>query len=103
LNFSLFSKLRSLGIGLSNDDFGASSSSPSYLRNMPVTELKVDRTFAGNMLESSADRKLVEAIIDLGHRFNMQVVAEGVGCAKQLELLKQLGCDFAQGYYFSKP
>ena len=102
-NFSLFHKLRSLGIGLSIDDFGAGCSSLSYLRNIPVTELKIDRSFITNMLESSADRKLVETIIDLGHRFGMQVVAEGVENARQLELLKQMGCDLAQGFYFSKP
>jgi EAL domain-containing protein (putative c-di-GMP-specific phosphodiesterase class I) len=102
-NFNLFHKLRSLGIGLSIDDFGAGVSSLSYLRNIPVTELKVDRSFVANMLESSADRKLVETIIELGHRFDMQVVAEGVESAKQLELLKQMGCDLAQGFYFSKP
>ena len=68
-----------------------------------MTELKIDRSFVTNMLESSADRKLAETIIDLGHRFGMQVVAEGVENAKQLELLKQMGCDLAQGFYFSKP
>jgi EAL domain-containing protein (putative c-di-GMP-specific phosphodiesterase class I)/GGDEF domain-containing protein len=102
-NFSLFNKLRSLGIGLSIDDYGTGSSSLSYLRNIPISELKIDRSFVANMLDSSADRKLVETIIDLGHRFDMQVVAEGVESAKQLELLKQMGCDLAQGYYFSKP
>ena len=75
---------------MSIDDFGAGCSSLSYLRNIPVTELKIDRSFITNMLESSADRKLVETIIDLGHRFGMQVVAEGVENARQLELLKQI-------------
>lgn len=102
-NFALLHELRSLGIGLSIDDFGTGYSALSYFRKIPASELKIDKDFVKNMLGSSGDRNIVETIIGLAHRFDMQVVAEGVESADQLDMLRELGCDAAQGFYFSKP
>jgi len=102
-NFALLHKLRSMGIGLSIDDFGTGYSALSYFKRIPASELKIDKSFISNMLESTGDRNIVETIIELAHRFDMQVVAEGVESAEQRDMLKELGCDAAQGYFFSKP
>lgn len=102
-NFALLHKLRDMGIGLSIDDFGTGYSALSYFKRIPASELKIDRQFVSNMLESTGDRNIVATIIDLAHRFDMQVVAEGVESAEQRDMLKELGCDVAQGYFFSEP
>ena len=102
-NFERLNKLRSAGIGIAIDDFGKGYSSLSYFRTIPATELKIDRSFIANMLESDRDRHLVEAIIWLAHRFGLTVVAEGVQNTAQIKLLTQLKCDVFQGYYFSEP
>ncbi|RZV35824.1 MAG: GGDEF domain-containing protein [Chromatiales bacterium] len=102
-NFAILHKLRSMGIGISIDDFGTGYSALSYFKRIPASELKIDQAFVKHMLESDGDRSIVETIIELAHRFDMQVVAEGVETAEQLEMLKKLGCDTAQGFYFSEP
>ena len=102
-NFESLNKLRSLGIGISVDDFGTGYSSLSYFTNIPATELKIDKSFISTMCESKRARHLVETIIGLAHRFDLQVVAEGVETDEELELLKQMGCDVVQGYKISKP
>ena len=102
-NFERLKKLRSSGIGVSIDDFGTGYSSLSYFRTIPATELKIDRTFIANMLESDRDRHLVEAIIWLAHRFGLTVVAEGVENAAQIKLLTEFKCDVFQGFYFAEP
>lgn len=101
-NFELLQKFRSLGVGLSIDDFGTGFSSLSYFKKIPASELKIDKAFIQNMLESEADRKIVETIIELAHRFDMQVVAEGLESEDQVNLARELGCDTGQGFYFSK-
>jgi EAL domain-containing protein (putative c-di-GMP-specific phosphodiesterase class I) len=101
-NFERLRQLRSAGIGISIDDFGTGYSSLSYFRTIPATELKIDRSFIVNMLESDRGRHLVEAIIWLAHRFGLTVVAEGVENTAEIELLTELECDVLQGYYFSK-
>ena len=102
-NFELMNKLRELGIGLSIDDFGTGFSSLSYFKKIPASELKIDRSFVRNILESEDDRKLVETIIELAHRFDMEVVAEGVETSEQADFLRDLRCDIGQGFYFSAP
>lgn len=101
-NFERLRQLRAAGIGISIDDFGTGYSSLSYFRTIPATELKIDRSFIVNMLESDRSRHLVEAIIWLAHRFGLAVCAEGVEKTAEIELLTELGCDVLQGYYFSK-
>jgi diguanylate cyclase (GGDEF)-like protein len=102
-NFERLKQLRSAGIGISIDDFGTGYSSLSYFRTIPATELKIDRSFISNMLESKRDRHLVEAIIWLAHRFGLSVVAEGVQSSAEIKLLTKLNCDVIQGFYFSEP
>jgi diguanylate cyclase (GGDEF)-like protein len=92
-----------LGIGLSIDDYGTGYSSLSRLRKLPVTELKIDQSFIKDMIDNRDDESIVRSTIDLAHNMGLLVVAEGVETNGALELLKELGCDVAQGYLISKP
>lgn len=95
--------LQALGVGLSVDDFGTGFSSLSNLANLPVTEVKIDRSFIDKCLQDSRLQALVKAVISIGQSLNLTVVAEGVETAAQREFLKQLRCPVAQGYLFSRP
>ena len=95
--------LKDLGVGLSIDDFGTGHSSLSYLRRFPVDNLKMDKSFVDDLGHGREDTALVSTTIGLAHAFALKVVAEGVETAEQLERLRDLGCDLAQGYHFSKP
>jgi len=95
--------LRALGVQLSIDDFGTGYSSLAYLHRLPVSELKIDRSFvAGADLKPEA-RALLKTIIDLGHSLNMSVTAEGIERPEERDLLAALGCDVAQGYLIARP
>ncbi|MDQ4126851.1 MAG: EAL domain-containing protein, partial [Actinomycetota bacterium] len=96
-------QLKDLGVKLTIDDFGMGYSSLSYLKSFPVDFLKIDRSFVETLESDPANQTIVAATIDLAHALGMRVVAEGVETAGQLERLKAMGCDMAQGYYFSKP
>ncbi len=96
-------QLDRLGVGLSLDDFGTGFSSLSYLRRLPVTELKIDRSFVGNLLLDPQDEVIVKSTIDLGHNLNLRVVAEGIENGPIFERLRLLGCDLGQGYGISRP
>ncbi|MEO0988522.1 MAG: EAL domain-containing protein, partial [Cyanobacteria bacterium J06639_14] len=100
---ALMMRLKELGIQLAIDDFGTGYSSLSYLHRFPTDTLKIDRSFVSRMENSSEDREIVHTIIELGHKLDMNLVAEGVSSSKQLALLKEANCQFGQGYYFSKP
>lgn len=102
-NFERLNELRSMGIGISVDDFGTGYSSLSYFKNIPATELKVDRSFVTDLHKSSRNRNLVETIISLAHGFGLKVVAEGVETEDELKTLKAMGCDAAQGFHIAKP
>ena len=91
-----------LGVRFSLDDFGTGFSSFVHLNNLPITLLKIDKSFVGGMLERVENQQLVKAMINLAHNLNLQVVGEGVENAEQLALLRQFGCDQAQGYLISK-
>lgn len=95
--------LRSLGIRLSLDDFGTGYSSLSYLHRFPIDTLKIDRSFIMNLQQHDKNLALVEAIVTLAHNLDMNVVAEGVETAEQLEILQRMGCEKIQGYLFSPP
>ncbi len=95
--------LGQLGVRFSLDDFGTGFSSFVHLNNLPITLLKIDKSFVGSMGAEPASHRLVQAMIDLGHNLHLQVVAEGVETAEQLALLRQFGCDQVQGYLISKP
>jgi diguanylate cyclase (GGDEF)-like protein len=96
-------RLRELGVGLSIDDFGTGYSSMAYLQGMPLTELKIDRSFVSAIHESTGDEAIVRAILELARALNLKVVAEGVENAEALAVLESLGCPFAQGYHMSRP
>ncbi|MDD0976240.1 putative bifunctional diguanylate cyclase/phosphodiesterase [Pseudomonas fontis] len=92
-----------LGVRFSLDDFGTGFSSFVHLNSLPITLLKVDRSFVGGMEQREENRKLVHAMIDLAHNLHLEVVAEGVETPEQLDLLRSFGCDQVQGYLISKP
>ena len=96
-------QLRSLGLHLSVDDFGTGYSSLTYLKRFPVEAIKVDRSFVSGLGLESDDTSIVEAVVRLGHSLGLSVVAEGVETPLQLNRLRELGCDRAQGYLFGRP
>lgn len=96
-------RLRDLGVTLSIDDFGTGYSSLSQLKKLPVSELKIDKSFILNLDSSADDQLIVRSTIDLGHTLGLSVTAEGVESEAIKELLKTYGCDTAQGYLYSKP
>jgi EAL domain-containing protein (putative c-di-GMP-specific phosphodiesterase class I)/FixJ family two-component response regulator len=96
-------RLRMKGMGLSIDDFGTGYSMMDQLRRVPASELKIDRSFVAEADVDDSALVMVEKTIEIGRRLNMKVVAEGVETRAQLSLLRKLGCDFAQGYLFSRP
>ncbi|GGB95292.1 hypothetical protein GCM10011352_21720 [Marinobacterium zhoushanense] len=95
--------LRERGVGVSIDDFGTGFSSLSYIRTMSLDHLKIDRSFINSITESERDRQLVKAIIAMSQALGLSVVAEGVETPEQLGLLRELGCDQAQGYLICRP
>jgi EAL domain-containing protein (putative c-di-GMP-specific phosphodiesterase class I) len=92
-----------IGVKLSVDDFGTGYSCLSYLHQLPLHALKIDRSFVARMLEPDGTRCIVEAIITLAHNLGIKTVAEGVESEEQLTLLRSIGCDLIQGFFFSKP
>jgi predicted signal transduction protein with EAL and GGDEF domain len=99
----ILNRLDQMGILLSIDDFGTGHSSLGYLKRLPVDEIKIDRSFVMEMEESENDAKIVHATIDLAHNLGLKVVAEGVETESVLNMLKTLNCDYAQGYFLSRP
>jgi diguanylate cyclase (GGDEF)-like protein/PAS domain S-box-containing protein len=95
--------IRALGITLAMDDFGTGYSSLSYLASLPIDRIKIDRSFVNDIEHSDQAKAIIESIIHLGNILKKTVIAEGVEDKAQLELLGQLGCHEAQGYYISKP
>ena len=99
----VLAQLKALGVRLSIDDFGTGYSSLSRLGRIPVDTLKIDRTFISNMDRAPESREIVRIIIMLAHNLGLKAVAEGTETEEQVNLLKQLNCEMAQGYYFSRP
>ncbi len=96
-------RLRDLGFGLSVDDFGTGYSSLSYLRQLPVHEVKIDRGFVSDLTSSEQGRVIVDAVVRLCHALGARVVAEGVETEDQAAVLREMGCDVAQGWLFGRP
>ena len=100
---NMFGALRSLGVPTAIDDFGTGYSSMTFLRDLPLQEIKVDRSFVQHMHQRSDEFTIVRSMIDLGHNLGLEVVAEGVERPDHVDLLQRLGCDLAQGYHWSPP
>lgn len=95
--------LREQGVRLAVDDYGTGQSTLSYLKHLPVHELKIDKSFVTTLANSECDAILVRSTINLAHDLGLQVVAEGIEDGATLDMLRELGCDYAQGYFISKP
>ncbi|QFU24945.1 EAL domain-containing protein [Shewanella eurypsychrophilus] len=95
--------IRSLGVDIYIDDFGTGYSSLSYLKRFPISVIKIDKSFVDNMLERESDANLIKAIVMMGQSLGLKLVAEGIEKQEQWQMLQSLGCDFGQGYLFSRP
>ena len=102
-NTAALNRLRAMGIRISLDDFGSGYSSLSYLKRLPTDILKIDKSFTRGLGIEVEDTAIVQRGVDLAHILGMEVVAEGVEVEEQETLLREMGCDFAQGYLFSRP
>jgi EAL domain-containing protein (putative c-di-GMP-specific phosphodiesterase class I) len=102
-NLAALVRLKALGISLAIDDFGTGYSSLAYLRRFPVDTLKIDRSFVEQLGEQDDDAALARTIVQLGRSLGMSTVAEGIEEYGQLAALREMGCTYAQGYYFSRP
>jgi EAL domain-containing protein (putative c-di-GMP-specific phosphodiesterase class I) len=102
-NLAQLVRLKALGVSLAIDDFGTGYSSLAYLRRFPVDTLKIDRSFVERLGEQTDDAALANTIIQLGQSLGMSTVAEGIEEYGQLAALREMGCDYAQGFYFSRP
>lgn len=100
---AVLERFRSMGIGISIDDYGTGQSTLNYLKRLPATELKIDQSFVRAIADSRSDEILVNSTIQLGHELGMKVVAEGVETSDVLERLEAFGCDVVQGYLIGKP
>jgi len=100
---SVLQQLQQMGIHISLDDFGIGYSSLWSLKNLPLNNLKIDKSFVADLLNGSSGATIVKVAIALGQGLNLQVIAEGVETAEQLEFLQSLQCEMGQGYFFSKP
>ena len=95
--------MKDIGVRVAIDDFGTGQSSLAQLQHLPADELKIDKSFVLTLQPGSAEEELVRIAVELGHRFGMQVIAEGIETPAGLAVLQELGCDLGQGYLFSRP
>lgn len=100
-SLAVMKRLKQMGLRLSVDDFGTGHSSLSYVKNFPLDELKIDKSFVQHMRQSKGDQQIVRSVIDLAHNFELSVVAEGVEDEATFKDLKKMGCDMAQGFVVS--
>ena len=103
LTVATFKKLQALGVQVQIDDFGVGYSSLNYLSQFPIDALKIDQTFVRNMNNNSSQAEIVQAIVTLTHRLGVGVIAEGMETMNQMTRLKELGCEYGQGYLVSVP
>jgi EAL domain-containing protein (putative c-di-GMP-specific phosphodiesterase class I) len=99
----MLSQIKSLGVQLSIDDFGTGYSSLSYLHRFPLDTVKIDGSFTKEISHGAESTEIVRTILPMANSLRLNVVAEGVETAEQLEILRKLRCEYGQGYYFSKP
>ncbi len=95
--------ISAIGIDLSIDDYGTGNATLEYLRTVPCQEIKIDRRFVSGLVTNASDMLLVESTIELAHGLGRRVIAEGIEDPETLEILRSIGCDYAQGYYLAKP
>jgi EAL domain-containing protein (putative c-di-GMP-specific phosphodiesterase class I) len=100
---AVITRLSDAGVSFAIDDFGTGYSSLGYLKQLPVHEVKIDRSFVMDMADDASNAKIVHSIVELAHNLGLKVAAEGVESAAGWELLHKLACDTAQGYYMSRP
>jgi polar amino acid transport system substrate-binding protein len=98
-----FHALKKLGVSILLDDFGTGYTSFTYLKKFPADIVKIDKSLIDHILENEEDKQIVKAMIDLGHNLGMKIVVEGVENKEMVKILNSFGCDYIQGYYFSKP
>lgn len=99
----LLTVIRDLGINIALDDFGTGYSSLSYLKELPINTLKIDKSFIDNIVTNEREEAIVDGIIQLAQKIGLDVIAEGVETKEQIQVLKNIGCNQIQGYYYSKP
>ena len=99
----ILTKLRDLGISIAIDDFGTGHSSLSYLKRFPINTLKIDKSFVMDIVSDEDDKVITQTIISMAHSLGLDTVAEGVESKEHVDMLKQMGCDMLQGYFYSKP
>lgn len=102
-SLEILHEFHQLGFGVSIDDFGTGYSSLAYLKHLPADEIKIDKSFVMNMANDKKDASIVKAAVDLAHTLGLKIVAEGVEDEKTMDLLSNMNCDYAQGYYMAKP
>ncbi len=102
-SMEILNEFHQLGFGVSIDDFGTGYSSLAYLKNLPADEIKIDKSFVLNMANDKKDESIVKGAVDLAHALGLKVVAEGIEDKETLNILTEMGCDYAQGYYMAKP
>ena len=102
-NTEALDRLRAMGVRISIDDFGTGYSSLSYLKRLAADLIKIDRSFVKGLGQDDKDTAIIRMIIELAHTLGMKVIAEGVEAGEQAALLREMGCDMAQGLYFVKP
>ena len=100
---SVFNELRERGITIAIDDFGTGYASMTYLRELPIDSIKIDRSFVALATEHGYDSTVIEALLTIGRTLNLAVVAEGVETEEQLEYVRARGCDLAQGFLLARP
>lgn len=102
-NADVLSRLRDLGISIALDDFGTGYSSLNYLTVLPIDTLKIDKSFLGKSLDILSHSEIIKTIIELAHILDLKVICEGVETEKHMNILKAMGCDYIQGYYYARP
>ena len=99
----LLDELKALGVRIALDDFGTGYSSLTYLQQLPIDELKIDRSFVAVLEDEASDLVLLQMMVQLGRAFDLKVVAEGIDTDRKLRRIQRLGCHFGQGYLFARP
>jgi EAL domain-containing protein (putative c-di-GMP-specific phosphodiesterase class I) len=102
-SLKILERINEMGVSFSIDDFGTGYSSLAYLKKLPVSEIKIDKSFVMEMQKNESDATIVKATIQLGHNLGLKVVAEGVEDEQTYLALKDMGCDVLQGYFISRP